>query len=167
MCKLPSGGAQCWLWRPVMNRKAGVLRRDGKQGPGQGGHEQLSPSTGTSAHSLTPTGTPPQRTRTVLRGPWLHREPSDLHFLEIYKRAGNYRKMPGLSWGSNSPDLIYHNTGQRWCLDPHGLCPLDGPQIFPFPPSSPGPSHAASWTRKARGDALSPPGTYVLESMTF
>ena len=69
--------------------------------------------------------------------------------------------------GSNSPDLIYHNTGQRWRLDPHGLCPLDGPRVFPFPPSSPGPSHAASWTRKARGDALSPPGTYVLELMTF
>lgn len=97
MCKLPSGGAQCWALMSRNEQESRVLRRDGRQSPGEEGHEQLSSSAGTSAHSLMPPGTSSQRRWTVLQDLWPDREPSDLHFLEIYKRAGNYTKVPGLS----------------------------------------------------------------------
>lgn len=71
-----------------MNRRAGILRRDGRQGHGEEGHEQLSSDAGTSAHSLTLTGTYPQRR---VDSPLAQlTEHSDLQLLEICTCAWNY-----------------------------------------------------------------------------
>lgn len=72
-----------------MNRRAGILRRDGRQGHGEEGHEQLSSDAGTSAHSLTLTGTYPQRRVDSPLAPLT--EHSDLQLLEICTYAWNYR----------------------------------------------------------------------------
>ena len=145
MCKLPSGGAQCWALMSRNEQERRGIKEGWEAEAGEEGHEQPSSNAGTSAHSLMPTGTSPQRRWTVLQDLWRDREPSDLHFLEIYKYAGNYRKVPGLSW----PYLSYCRTimvpGSPWPL------PLWWSRIFPLPPSSPGLSHTVSWTRKARG----------------